>query len=169
MVYDELSPFTNNRRVLIEPDADKNDYIKLCMDTGYHTYDIHWKVGSDIIDIVESGLPNIIIDTKRIVGDNVWYRLLLITPFILLTPEYSGDNINWAIYTLKDADPNVDNVIMTIEDDEHKPIYRTIDPDTKKVFPENQFEQAMDMFQVIGASIYGKIAELSKTEEEHDS
>ena len=166
LIY-EVSPFTGNRCLAIEPDAEKQDYMKLCMETGYHTYDINWKVGSEVIDIVEQYYPNILIDTKKIMDGNVWYKLILNTPFAVLTPEYAGDDMIWAIYTLKDGNPNKDEIVMEIENPNgDHPIYRTIDVDSKVVFKDTEFGLAMDRYQMIVASVYGKIAEIIKEEEE---
>lgn len=169
LVYDEVSPFTGKRSVMIEPDAEAKDFLKICMDTGYHTYQEKWKTGSEYIENVENTFPNVVLSTKRECDDgNTWYRIVLLTPFVMLVPEEENDDFVWCIYTLKNADPKKDQVVMEVEDVEGNPLYRCVDMDTRKVFPDNEFSLAMDAFQTIGASVYGKIFDMiseEKTEE----
>ena len=161
ITYDEVSLFTNKRSVLIEPDERSKDYMKLCMDTGYHTYQEKWKTGSDILDTVEQSFPKIVVDSKREMSDgNTWYKMILLTPFVMLTPELDGGDDVWAIYSLKDGDPTEDPIVMEVESIEGEPLYRMVDLDTKQVFPDAKFSLAMDAFQSIGAAVYGKIFEM---------
>jgi hypothetical protein len=168
ITYDEVSPFTGNRRVMIEPDPEKQDNMKVCMDTGYHTYAESWKKESDVIDIIENTFPSILLDTKRVMDDgNIWYKLMLVTPFVMLIPERFGDNESvWAIYALKNGNPETDEIVMEIAAVDGTPLYRSIDVDTRKEFPDEKFELAMDAFQSVGAAVYGKIFEMAKSETE---
>jgi len=163
ITYDDISPFTGNRVVMCENDPDKRDVMKLCMETGYHTYELNWKEGSDVIDIVEKSFPKRIIDSKKITEDgNIWYKLILITPFVMLMPDVtkSGDDC-WCIFTLKDGNPDEDDIVMVVDSVDGDPLYRAIDHDTKKEFPNDKFELAFDAFQTIGSTVYGKIFEMS--------
>jgi hypothetical protein len=164
ITYDEISPITGNRKVMIEPDPEKLDNIKICMDSGYHTYDAHWKTGSDVIELVERNLPTVIIDNKKECDDgNTWYHLMMITPFVILTPEASsGGDIEWVIYSLKPGDPNTDDIIMILpnETEGSDPIHMTIDNSSRQSFPSDKFELAMDAYQSIGAAVMGKINEV---------
>lgn len=159
--YDEVSPITGNRRVLVEYDEERQANMKLCMETGYHTYDT-WVSGSDIVRNVESELPDII--RKSAVIDSSghpWYKLILMTPFLLLIPELVNDTDEaWVIYALKWAEDG-DDVIMVVPGDDGEDRYRTIDPNTRQEFPANKFSEAMDVMQTLGAAIYEKLKELS--------
>lgn len=164
-IYDETSPITGNRCVLVEPDAEKRDNLKLCMESGYHTYEMHWKVGSDAIEQLERTLPNIIINSKFTDSSGqVWYKMMLITPFLILIPEPNDTGTEeWVIYTLKDGDPVNDEIVMSIESEDGNLIYRAIDKDSRQAFPEYKFDMAMDAYQVIGAAVNGKLFEMLNT------
>ncbi len=154
-VYDEVSPITGNRCVLIEEDGEKMDYLKLCMESGYHTYQLKWLADSDVIELVEKSLPPNIIDSKHVdENNNVWYKMMLITPFLVLMPE--GDD-EWTLYTLKDGNPDEDEIVMAIAGEGDNVIYRALDKETRQVFPKNKFNLAMDAFQSVGAAINGII------------
>lgn len=168
VTFDDFSPFTHNKRVLIEPDVEKNDMMKVCMDTGYHTYDRSWKVGSDIIELVEQNLPNVILNSKKVIDDNVWYKLLLLTPFVTLIPEYSADDdvYTWSIYPLRDGNPDVDDIVMEVEGDDGAVLYRALNKEEKISFSELNFEQAMNTFQAMCAEVYKKIYETIEDKKE---
>ena len=90
LVYDEISPWSGELSVMVEFDSVKQDNVKLCMDTGYQTYEKHWKVDSPSIEILEAQQPKIITDTKKIdAGGNVWYKISLVTPLVVLMPTRS--------------------------------------------------------------------------------
>tara|TARA_R110000822_G_scaffold128195_7_gene263904 strand:- start:260 stop:793 length:534 start_codon:yes stop_codon:yes gene_type:complete len=159
--YDADSPFTGNRSVMSEPDPSKEDILKLCMDTGYHTYELNWKTGSDVLTLVEETLPQQIVDSKREVNDgNTWYKMMLVTPFVMLIPETIDDVDKWIIYTLKEGDPTKDEIVMTVPNVDGDPLYRTIDVQTRQVFDADKYSDAMNAFQVIGAAVYGKIHDM---------
>lgn len=167
-MFDELSPFTGKRRVLVEADPDKFDNVKLCMDTGYHTYERSWKDGSDVIPLVEANMTANVLKTKVVYDGNVWYCMYLVNPFLVLTPEYKTDDIGeervWALYSLKGANPEADEIVMEIDIEDGVKQYRTFDTSTRVEFPYNKFEQAMDQYQQVGAAIYGQIAMVNNAE-----
>lgn len=158
MIFDEDSPFTGNRRVLIEPDPEKQDHMKICMDTGYHTYTDRWKTGTETIDLVEDSLPNMLIESKKETADgNTWYKVLFVTPYVILTPEVIDTGEVWAVYSLRDGNPDTDPILMEVDTVGGGRVYRTIDSESRVEFPSDKFEMAMDMFQSIGAAVYGAI------------
>jgi len=161
VTYDKISPFSGNKRVMIEPDGDKRDNLMVCMDTGYHTYEDNWKIDSDVIDIVETTFPAILTASRKEGDGNYWYKLMLITPFVMLMPEVVDETPVWAIYALRDGNPIADEIVMEVESVDGSPLYRAIDSESRAEFPDGKFELAMDAFQQVGAAVYGKIFDMA--------
>jgi hypothetical protein len=165
LIYDRISPITGERSVLVEPDPEKHDNLWLCMDTGYHTYELNWKEGSDVIDTLEKDMAELVVNTK-IVDDNknVWYYITLINPFVMLSPQKHNDAIVWEICPLDNAsDPNDPDIMMVIEGLDNEYIYRKKLQEHVRTFSAGEFSQAFDMYQTVSSSVHGMIKELAKS------
>lgn len=112
--YDEYSPFTNEKAVFVES-TDFGDIYKLDMSTGYHTYSKSWLPNSDLIQSIETSMPDYIINNKKEADGSIWYPLLHIINDKFLFPE--KDLSVWNIGTLTQVDPDSDisnlNIIFT--------------------------------------------------------
>lgn len=108
LVYDEISPITNNKSVLVE--HDENGVYKLCMDTGY-AHQEKWTIGSDELIEYESTLPQMTIDDKFVASNgDVWFRITIISSTAMLYYEQN----DWIIVGMRDLDNNDDiNTLST--------------------------------------------------------
>mgnify|MGYP001308188758 CR=1 FL=1 len=152
--YDDISPFTGNKCVLIEADEHTNSESRICMETGYTTMD-KFKIGSPSIEEYEKNIPQLYLDTKYV--DNllgqIWYLATLRTPIACLYADgTSKDDYTWKLATVKE---------LTLEEREKYPVvdsdpieYHThiMDVENAAFYPQNQFIKVMDKFY----SILGK-------------
>jgi len=142
--YDEISPICGEKTVLVEYDGDTNDYVKLCMKTGYQTYVDSWKTSNPDLVTYESELPQEIADTKYLDGTNVWYRITLQSPNVILYFQHG----KWKVSPL-DITPSEASSAVPIQ----IPISPTeralkfINLDQTSEFGENDFEDALFDFQ----------------------
>jgi hypothetical protein len=150
--YDDISPFTGNKCVLIEANPDNNVESRICMETGFTTSD-SFKIGSPIIDEYEEMIPQLYKDTKytdNLLGQ-VWYLSTMRTVQGCLYAEgTTKDDFVWKLAEVKE---------LTTEEREQYPVegkpdeYHThiIDIDNASMFPKNNFKLAVDKFyEMIG-------------------
>lgn len=93
--YDEVSPVTKNLSVLIEQDPISGDSVKLCMESGYQTYQNAWKKeNEEILRALEAQFPSVVIDSKFVdEEDSTWYLTFLISPNVILFPTEDHWNV----------------------------------------------------------------------------
>jgi hypothetical protein len=148
--YDEISPITGNMCVLVEPDSTKNQNMKLCMESGYQTFD-SWKEGSEIVEKFLSASPILIRNTAVVdESGNVWVKVIMMTPDVVLNPDLrqaDGDTYEdiWKVssFTLLDEgvlpQPNIVSVKVGNR-------FKVLDESTTKVFAELEFQEAIMEF-----------------------
>ncbi len=143
--YDEISPITGNKSVMVEYDEDKGQNMKLCMESGYQTFD-SWKDGSEIVDKFLSVSPELIRNTALVDdNENVWVKIIMMTPDIVLAPDIrqteDQDDFIWKVSTFKLLEkgqlPEADMVAVKVGD-----LYKALDEDTASIFEELDFENA---------------------------
>jgi hypothetical protein len=142
--YDEISPITGRKTVLVEEEEFSGDSVKLCMETGYQTYERLWKVeNEEIIANLENQFPYQVVDSKFIdSNDNVWYKSFLISPNVLLYP----DGKTWKVSFLIDLDPG-NGVPIQVPTSENTFAIKFLDEATSSVYKETEFEDALFEFQ----------------------
>lgn len=159
LIADGKSPFSGNESLFKEYHEPSNDSMIICIDTGYHTYEKSWKKDNeDVLARVEESLPMSSVQQKRIVDDQVWYKIVLMTAFVIITPEQYDDRNVWSVYTFKDGDPSTE-VTFPMETVTGEVIHRTPDNETRKEFQENEFNKAWDYFQLVNNGVTTKIME----------
>tara|TARA_R110000868_G_scaffold9099_9_gene46058 strand:+ start:590 stop:1078 length:489 start_codon:yes stop_codon:yes gene_type:complete len=144
--YDEISPITGNMCVMVEPDSTKNQNMKLCMESGYQTFD-SWKDGSEIVDTFLAASPQLIKNTSVVdATGNVWVKIIMMTPDVVLNPdliEVEGDTYEdiWRVssFTLLEEgvlpEPNIVSVQVGNR-------FKVLDESTSVIFKEFEFEEA---------------------------
>lgn len=144
LTYDEISPITGNRTVLVEEEEFSGDNVKLCMETGYQTYQFNWRVeNEEIIANLENQFPYNVVDSKFIdPGGNVWYKSFLISPNVLLYP----DEKTWKVAFLVELDPG-DGVPIQVPTSENTFATKYLDEANSSTFEETKFEDALFEFQ----------------------
>jgi len=152
--YDDISPFTGNKCILIESDETTNVESRICMETGYTTTE-RLKFDSDAVAEYETRIPQLYKDTKY--ADNlleqIWYLVTLRTPVACLYAEgMDKDNYVWKLALVRE---------LTLDERLEYPVegkdpieYHThiIDVDKATPYPQKEFKSAMDQFY----SIIGK-------------
>lgn len=161
LVYDEVSPFTGERSVMIEYDDTVDDRMLICMDTGYVTYDKLWREDEDYHEMLRLKMPETIWDTRKIVNGRVWYKLCISDVLVDFKPEIVDGVEVWVIYKLKHVSHDYDGdkrlLIVRLDDDDdddtlNTAIYRAVDLDTRVEFPSTDFSAALSMCQEIRAA-----------------
>jgi len=143
--YDEISPITGNMCVMVEPDSTKDQNMKLCMESGYQTFD-SWKDGSEIVEKFLSVSPQIIRNTAVVDdNENVWVKVIMMTPDVVLNPDLKevGDRYEqiWKVssFTLLEEgvlpEPNIVSVQVGNR-------FKVLDETTSVEFGELEFEAA---------------------------
>ena len=97
--YDEVSPITGNKCVVVEADEKADVVSYLCMESGYTTIDQLIK-GSPYLEQHEENLTEFMIDCKHEEEETglVWYPTFMQMPGGMLYPE--GDhptNLKWKV------------------------------------------------------------------------
>ena len=159
LLYDEVSPFTAERRVFVEYDSAIGDHMMLCMDTGYQSYRLMWREDSPIHEMMRDSIPSLIWDTRQILDGRVWYKLHLLTATVELVPEFNDIEERWAVYPLKngvETDSDIRRVVAVAENGDYDPddpdvvyYYRVRDYENALYYPITQFEVAFNAAQEI--------------------
>lgn len=143
--YDEISPITGNMCVMVERDETKNQNMRLCMESGYQTFD-SWKEGSEIVEKFLSVSPELIKSTKFIDDSgNVWVKIIMMTPEVVLNPdliEVDGEVCSiWKVSSFKLLDEGVipDPKMVTVQVGNR---FKVLDDETCSIFGEFDFEDA---------------------------
>lgn len=143
--YDEISPITKNKSVLVEY-TDDIGFFKMCMESGYSTQE-DWVFKSDACKKFNESAPDVVrwsqfvdMNTKQ-----VWYRLTITSGTTILYPdEYDGDYI-WKVgkYRFLNegevADPTKLNQVVGDK-------VRVIDDENAAIFEDEAFSDAYDLF-----------------------
>lgn len=142
LTYDEISPITGNMCVLVEPDSTKNQNMRLCMESGYQTFD-SWKEGSEIVDKFMSASPDLVRNTAMVDEEgNVWVKIIMMTPDVVLNPDIddSLDSV-WRVSSFKwlEEGESPKEGMISVKVGEK---YKVLDEDTCSVFGEFEFEEA---------------------------
>ena len=98
MDYDEISPITGNRSVLIEADTATNIESRICMESGYTTTDQLVKDGP-YIEKHEEQLTELMLDAKHDDEETglVWYPTFMQMPGGMLYPDGTSKAIEWKV------------------------------------------------------------------------
>jgi hypothetical protein len=131
---------------MVEPDSTKNQNMKLCMESGYQTFD-SWKDGSEIVDKFLSVSPQLIRNTAVVdENNNVWVKIIMMTPDVVLNPDLREKEDGtfedvWKVssFTLLEEgvlpEPNIVSVQVGSR-------FKVLDESTSKYFGEFEFEEA---------------------------
>lgn len=143
--YDEYSPITGEKTVLVEYDPILEDTCKFCMKSGYETYE-SWTVRNAEILKYEEQLPDIIRNSKKIDSNgNIWYKTTMNTRNVILYPKLN----TWVVAELNPVMPMGNDAFAIIYVDPETGKYETkyVDETTELIFGEYEFEDAIFAFQ----------------------
>ena len=141
--YDEISPITGNRSVLVEVENDS--VFRFCVESGYCHY-------SNVAPVeFESTCPEHLRDTKFFAGDaGIWYKITLNQGDVMLYPDvYDGDNV-WYVGKWRglhiDEQLN-DRMMFRYEKNiAGEQVPYVFDTDLASIFEEEEFPQAYNHF-----------------------
>tara|TARA_R110000824_G_scaffold389607_1_gene585779 strand:- start:3648 stop:4175 length:528 start_codon:yes stop_codon:yes gene_type:complete len=152
--YDDISPFTGNKCVLIEADSSNDVESRICMESGYTTSD-KFTVGSPEILVYEQMIPQLYKDTKFVdqTINQVWYLSTMRTPLgCLYADGQTKDDFVWKLAKVEVLTPE-ERKEFPVEDKEGEYHTHRIDIDNAEEFPKNDFKAAIDKFyELLGQS-----------------
>ena len=96
--FDEISPITGNKCVVVEAEPDNNVISYLCMESGYTTTDQLIKDGA-YLKSHEEQLTDLMLDAKHEDEETrlVWYPTFMQMPGGMLYPDGTPDAIEWKV------------------------------------------------------------------------
>ena len=104
--YDDISPFTGNKCVLIESDTGTGMESRICMETGYTTTD-RFTIGGKAIEQYEKFVPQLYKDTKFLdkTLNQIWYLSTMRTHVCCLYAEgTSKTDYKWKLAMVRSLD-----------------------------------------------------------------
>jgi|TARA_R110001583_G_scaffold95325_1_gene239099 hypothetical protein len=146
--YDDISPFTGNKCVLIEADEKTGTESRICMESGYTTMD-RFVVGSRAIEAYEKMIPELYRDTKYTdqLLNQIWFLSTMRTQkACLYAMGTTKDDFEWKLALVKE---------LSQEEKENYPVegkdpveYHThiVDVDNAETFANHDFKTAIDKF-----------------------
>jgi len=98
IAYDEISPITGNKCVVVEADPDANIQSYLCMDSGYTTTDQLIK-GGPYVEKHEENLTELMLDVKYEDEQTglIWYPTFMQMPGGMLYPDGTVNRLKWKV------------------------------------------------------------------------
>ena len=151
--YDDVSPFTGNKCVMIESDPRTGMESRICMESGYTTTD-RFTVGSRALDSYEKQIPELYKDTKFVdqLLNQVWYLATMRTQAACLyAMGNTKDDYKWKLAEVKSLSEE-EQKKYPIEGQTDKYHSHIVDVDNATEFDKNDFKGAIDKFY----SIIGK-------------
>jgi hypothetical protein len=96
--FDEISPFSKEKTVLVEAHEQSNVESRICLASGYTTRD-NWTMGSDIVQHHELHITELMRDTKYEDEElgTMWYLSTMSTPAAMLYPAGSANRWAWEV------------------------------------------------------------------------
>jgi hypothetical protein len=151
--YDDDSPFTGNKCVLIEADQGTGAESRICMESGYTTMD-RFVVGGRAIDSYEKMIPQLYKDTKYVdqILNQVWYLSTMRTERACLYADgKTKDDFIWKIsYVIEMSEE--ERLKYPVEGKENEYHTHMVDIDNSIQFANNDFKSAIDKFyEIMGA------------------
>jgi len=157
--YDDISPITGNKCVIIESDEKTNEESRLCMESGYTTKD-SWKTGSDIIKHYEEHVTELMRELKFEDDKSglTWYPSTMVTPTVMLYPK-GQDIAEWCWEVAEviaiEGEERLNYPVPGVENQYYT---NRVDIENAKQFEQPEFELALDAF-------YGVITKTYQEEE----
>ena len=152
--YDEISPITKNKCVLVEADEQSNSVSYLCMESGFTT---HEKLieGSEFQTRYENHITDLMLSCK-VIDDNehAWYPTFMQMPGgMLYTEGNSAQAWNWKVAEIVPlvGDERLQYPIPGKENEYHT---SRLDVENAKSYNKNDFKNALDDLYSIVKKVY---------------
>jgi len=142
--YDEISPITGNKCVLIEADENTNIESRICMESGYTTND-YLKIDSDHIAKFESTITEYMSEMKYV--DNelgcIWYPTFINLPGGMIYCEPKDNELTWKIASVIDMNEE-DRLKYPVPNKPGEYFPSRLDVDNAKTYGKYNFKNALD-------------------------
>ena len=162
--YDDISPFTGNKCVLIEADDKTGMESRICMESGMTTTD-RFTVGARAIAQYEKYIPQLYKDTKYVDNllNQVWYLSTMRTHVACLYAQgETKDDYVWKLAFVKEL-TGEERLKYPCEDNKEEYHTHIVDIDNAKTFERNEFKTAIDEFySLMGAAMAEVNSEVEK-------
>jgi len=153
--YDDVSPFTGNKCVLIEADVKTGMESRICMETGYTTTD-RWVAGSRVLEQYETMITQLYKDTKFTdqTLNQVWYLATMRNHLACLYADgTSKDDYVWKISYVKALDAE-ERLKYPVEGKEGQYHTHKVDIENAISFEKDDFKSCIDKFyETMGESL----------------
>ena len=148
--YDDISPFTGNKCVLIEADEKTGMESRICMESGMTTTD-RFTVGARAVEQYEKFIPELYKDTKYVdkLLNQVWYLSTMRTHVACLyAMGTTKDDYQWKLALVKELNSE-ESKKYPIEGKEGEFHTHIVDVDNAETYERNDFKTAIDKFYSI--------------------
>jgi len=148
MEYDEISPITGNRRVLIEADPDTGINSRICMESGYTTSEKLIIGSQDVLDYESAGMTEFMKAVKYSDEElgTVWYPAFIQMQGSMLYCERVNSNTNVLVWKVAQVIPLNDKEKLNypIPGTDTEYYSSRLDVENAATFDKFQFKAALD-------------------------
>jgi hypothetical protein len=142
--YDEASPITGNKCVLVEADETTNIESRICMESGYTTNEL-LKINSDNIAKYESTITEFMCAMKYIDIELgcIWYPTFINLPGGMVYCEQKDDNLVWKSASVIEMTEE-EQLKYPMPDKEGEYFTSRLDVENAKIYDKYDFKSALD-------------------------
>jgi hypothetical protein len=153
--YDEISPITGRLTVLVETDEITGRKSRLCMESGYTSYD-GFIVDSEPYEVFKKTTPQLLQDLVKIDDENrVWFPITMHTPYGIFFPDGTTvDNWVWRIALIIPI-PEEDKEKYPVLGSEGEYYESRLDVENSIWFDNHQFDIAFAKFYDVLNNVVG--------------
>ena len=149
--YDEISPITKNKCVLVEADEQSNSVSYLCMESGYTTTD-KLQIGSSYIVNYEATITELMRNEKYIDEERqlIWYPAFMPVPGAMLFSEGKTNNWKWRVARIVpiEGEERKNYPVIGKEDEYHT---QRLDVENANTYDKLDFESALnELYNIVG-------------------
>ena len=152
--YDEISPMTGNKCVVVEADPDANIQSYLCMESGYTTTDQLVK-DSSYVDSHEENLTELMISCKHEdeLTNLIWYPTFMQMPGGMLYPDGTVESLKWKVARVIPIHGE-DRLGYPIPGKEGEYFTSKLDVDNANIYDTTDFKLALeDLYDIVKEAI----------------
>jgi hypothetical protein len=144
--FDANSPFTGNKRVMVEHDEQHGE-TRICFDTGYHTGE-RYAEGSETQKEMHTRFPMIVQELSEVHNGYRWYPSTIAAMGVMLYPDGNAKSWNWVVSYISDI-PEDRQKDFPIPNKPGEYYTQGILDENISYFMKEDFEEALDHFYTI--------------------
>ena len=155
--YDEISPITGNKCVVVEADENVGVESRLCIQSGYTTTEF-LKTDSEKVKEYEKSLTQLMIDSKFIDKETglTWYPTFMQMPGAMLYPEGASPvDLKWKVAKVVPifGEERLEYPIPGKENEYHT---SRLDVENAETYEKSDFESALNKLYDIVKELYNE-------------